>query len=269
MAGRFEGLSDAEWKLFKDLFPEKARKSRGMPAVHPRKILNSLLFILITGSRWCDLPRGEQWASKSSSHRRLKSWHLDGTLNELKSRILGISQTEGMICWNSGAVDGSFSPGKGGGEGVKYGYKGKGVLIHLIVDAEGMPLSACSTPANADERKQVQSLLDGIEITTGRPGRPAKKLRRLAADKGYDSEELRKQLRIQGIQPQIPRKKNARARRGKPVMMTAPRFQIERTFSWLQKKFRRLAVRWERLPDCFNSFLSLGIIVIWMRRLVG
>ena len=142
---------------------------------------------------------------------------------------------------------------------MKYGFKGKGVLIHLISGAEGMPLPACSTPADADERKQVQSLPDGIEIKTGRPGR-------LAADKGHDPDELRKHLRIKGIQPQIPRKRNAGARQGKPVMMTAPRFQIERTFSWLQKKFRRLAVRWERLPDCFNSFLSLGIIVIWMQR---
>jgi hypothetical protein len=52
-------------------------------------------------------------------------------------------------------------------------------------------------------------------------------------------------------------------------MMTAPRFQVERTFSWLQKKFRRFTGHWERLPECFNLFLSLGIIVIWMQRLVG
>ncbi|MGR0480658.1 MAG: transposase [Candidatus Electronema sp. V4] len=107
---------------------------------------------------------------------------------------------------------------------MKYGCKGKGVLIHLIADSEGMPLSACSKPADA---------LDGIE--TGRVGRPAKKMRRLAADKGYDSEEMRKNLRAKGIHPQIPRKKNASARRGKTVMMTAPRFKAERTFSWLQK----------------------------------
>ena len=137
-----------------------------------------------------------------------------------------------------------FPHGKGE---VRYGCKGKGVLIHLIVNAEGMPLSALSTPADADERKQVKPLLDGIKIKTGRADRPAKKMRRLAADKGYDSKELRKHLRAKGIHPQIPKRRNAKARRGKPVMMTAPIFQAERTFSWLQKKFRRLAVRWERL----------------------
>ncbi|MGX9728045.1 MAG: hypothetical protein ACTFAK_12230 [Candidatus Electronema sp. VV] len=50
MAGRFEGLSDAEWKLFEDIFPGKERKGRGMPAVHQRKIFNSLLLrVPVTG----------------------------------------------------------------------------------------------------------------------------------------------------------------------------------------------------------------------------
>ena len=38
-----------------------------MPSVPFRYVLNSLLYILITGCRWCDLPRGEIWASKSSA----------------------------------------------------------------------------------------------------------------------------------------------------------------------------------------------------------
>jgi hypothetical protein len=29
MAGRFEGLSDLEWKLFEDMFPEGAKKAKG------------------------------------------------------------------------------------------------------------------------------------------------------------------------------------------------------------------------------------------------
>jgi transposase len=152
---------------------------------------------------------------------------------------------------------------------VAHGYKGKGVLIHLLVDAEGMPLSACSAPANEDERKHVGKLLEAVAVKTGKAGRPRKNVRRLAADKGYDSDALRSFLKKKGIQPQIPRKRNAGKRRGRPVGMTAPRFQVERTFSWLQRKFRRLAVRWERLQDCFDSFLSLALCFMWVQRLVG
>ena len=110
MAGRFDGLSEDEWEFLADIFSEKARRGRGMPAVHPRRILNSLLFLLTTGSRWCDLPQGPQWASRSSAHRRLAAWHLDVTLNTLKARLLGSAQADGLIRWNSEAFDGSFSP---------------------------------------------------------------------------------------------------------------------------------------------------------------
>lgn len=113
MAGRFEGLSDLEWKLFEDLFPQKLEKrGRGMPHTPFRYVLNSLLYILITGCRWCDLPQGKIWASKSSAHRWLKRWQEDGTLQSLQSRILGIAENRGMINWNYGAIDGSFSPWK-------------------------------------------------------------------------------------------------------------------------------------------------------------
>ena len=37
------------------------------------------------------------------------------------------------------------------------------MLIHLLVE----PVSAVTTTANADERKQVPHLLDGIEVKTG------------------------------------------------------------------------------------------------------
>ncbi|WP_199192469.1 transposase [Chlorogloea sp. CCALA 695] len=72
MVGRFEKLSELEWKLFEDLLPPSPeKKGRGMPHVPFQKVLNTQLYVLITGCRWYDVPRGEQWASKSSAHRWL------------------------------------------------------------------------------------------------------------------------------------------------------------------------------------------------------
>ncbi|WP_320073192.1 transposase [Nostoc sp. MG11] len=63
------------------------RTSRNAPYRH---VLNSLLYILITGCRWCDLPHGDVWASKSSSHRWLKRWRDDGTFEYIQARILAM-----------------------------------------------------------------------------------------------------------------------------------------------------------------------------------
>jgi transposase len=114
MAGRFEGLSDLEWKLFEDIFPEESSKrGKGMPHAPYRYVLNSLLYTLITGCGWCDLPQGDIWASKSSSYRWLKRWRSDGTFEYIQGRVLAIANERGLINWDFGAVDGSFSPWKG------------------------------------------------------------------------------------------------------------------------------------------------------------
>jgi transposase len=201
MSGRFEGLSDAEWKLPEDLFPpEPAKRKRGMPHVPFRYVPNTLLYILITGCRRCDVPEGGQRASKSPAHRRLKRWEQEGISEHLKARISGIADETGLTNRESGAADGSFLPGKGGGEGVSYGRKGKGILISSMVERNGMPMSCKVTPADADERSEVIPLPDSVHIKTGKAGRPRKRFRVSAGDKGYDSSELRKKPRKTGHQ---------------------------------------------------------------------
>ncbi len=106
-----------------------------MPHASFRKVLNTQLYVLITGCRWCDIPRGEQWASKSSAHRWLKRWYEHGTLEKLKRRILVVAEEKGMLDWKYGAVDGPVSPLNDGGDGVVYGYKGKGVLSSTVFPA--------------------------------------------------------------------------------------------------------------------------------------
>jgi hypothetical protein len=162
-----------------------------------------------------------------------------------------------------------FPPSKGGGEGVAYGRTGKGILIHSLTDAAGMPLSTRTTPANGDERAQVIPLLDALRVRTGQRGRPRKRLKGLAADKGYDAQDLRRRLRQRGSRPQIPKRvwKN-RKRRGRLMKKDVPRFQAERAFAWFQRKYRRVAVRWERLAACFNAFLAMAMMHMWVHRLI-
>ena len=98
-----------------------------------------------------------------------------------------------------------FPPGKGGGEDVAYGRKGKGVLIHSLTDAAGMPLAHRTTSAKGNERAQVLPLLDAIHLRTGKRGRPRKRPKVIVTDKGYDAKDLRQQLRTRGIRAQIPK----------------------------------------------------------------
>ena len=80
MAGRSEGLSEIEWKLFSNLFPVLGKREKGKPATDPRRVLNTLLYLLFTGSRWCDLLKGPLWFSRSAAHRWLQRWYEDRTM---------------------------------------------------------------------------------------------------------------------------------------------------------------------------------------------
>jgi hypothetical protein len=83
-----------------------------MPHTPFRTVVNTLLYVLITGGRWGELSCGPQWASKSAVHLWLQRWQVDGTLAAMQARLLGLAEARGMMQWQYGAVDGSFSPGQ-------------------------------------------------------------------------------------------------------------------------------------------------------------
>ena len=121
---------------------------------------------------------------------------------------------------------GLFPPRKGGGEGVKYGYKGKGILIHTLTDGNGLPLANRTTPANGSETDQVIPLLDSVKVKTNRPGRPRKRVKVLAADQGYDFQCKPAALRKHGMRPQLPKRVwKTKKNRGRPIKISVPRFR--------------------------------------------
>jgi len=159
MMGQFTGLTDAQWELVERLIPIKYARGKGQPRENPRYTLNSIFWILITGARWCDLPKGPQWGSRTASHRWLGIWHEGGVLERLLTALQEVADVAKMIDFERLAIDGFFSAGKGGGKNVEHGYKGKGVTSHVLVDGLGSPLKITATGAAGDERQQVIPLI--------------------------------------------------------------------------------------------------------------
>ncbi|WP_366510746.1 hypothetical protein [Moorena sp. SIO3F7] len=70
-------------------------------------------------------------------------------------------------------------------------------------------------------------LLDSIRVLTGKRGRPKKRFRVLAADKGYDCKQKRSLLRKRGIRPQLPKRVyQSLKHRGRPIKEDTPRYQL-------------------------------------------
>lgn len=91
------------------------------------------------------------------------------------------------------------------------------------------------------------------------PGR----IRRLSADKGYDADWLRADLRTKGITPIIPGKRGRKNRIRLDKRRYQERWRIEATFNRL-KDFRRIATRYDKLACNYASALALAaIIAFW------
>ena len=160
-------------------------------------------------------------------------------------------------------------PGQKGGQAVGLTRKGKGTKVMMVIDGAGIPLGTLVESAQRAEVQLAEPVLDRIRVPRTR-GRPKKRPRVLVADKGYDSESLRRRLRSRGIRPCIPRRRNARPRKGPKPDLTPYRHRwlVERTFAWLGN-FRRLVVRWERNHYTYLAFLLIACLLISMRAILG
>ena len=87
------------------------------------------------------------------------------------------------------------------------------------------------------EREQILTLLDSVKLKTLKPGNPKRRVKILAADKGYDSKEKRSALRSRGIRPQFPKRSyKTKKNKGRPIKISVPRFKQERCFARASKK---------------------------------
>jgi IS5 family transposase len=136
-----------------------------------------------------------------------------------------------------------------------------GSKLHLLSDANGLPLVVGITAANTHDSVMFVPLLDGIPAIRSRRGPRRRRPAKLHADKGYDYDDLRTECRRRGIAPRI-------ARRGveSSEHLGRWRWKIERSISWTFG-YRRLTMRYERTARYFAAFLSLAATLTCFKRL--
>lgn len=78
---RYE-LTDAEWAIIDPLLP---RKSRGVPRVEDRRVLNGIFWRLRTGSPWADIP--ERYGPATTCYNRFVRWRKAGIWDKLLAAV--------------------------------------------------------------------------------------------------------------------------------------------------------------------------------------
>ena len=81
MRRRFD-LTDEEWAIIQPLLPQK---SRGVPRVDDRRVINGILWRFRTGSPWADIP--DRYGPCTTCYNRFVRWRKAGVWDRLLEAV--------------------------------------------------------------------------------------------------------------------------------------------------------------------------------------
>ena len=149
---------------------------------------------------------------------------------------------------------GAAKKSEAGNHGIGKSVAGNTSKIHLAVDSSGNPIDFEITGGEVHDAKVAPDLIAKLPPSDF-----------LIADRGYDSEALREQVRKKNGTPIIPRKKNSKT--GNDDIdwdLYKHRHLVENAFCKL-KQYRAVATRYEKLARNFLGMVTMASIMIWVQ----
>jgi len=221
--------------------------------IEHRKTFEGILYRMRAGCPWRDVP--DFFGTWSAIYRRFNLWSKKGIIIELFKLL----STESDMEWQF--IDGSIvkahqhSTGATSKkhEGIGKSVAGNTTKIHMAVDSYGLPIVFDITGGEVHDSKAASSLIKQLP-----------KADYIVADKGYDSEPIREQIRAKKTIPVIPRKRNSKAGNADiDWCLYKYRHLVENVFARL-KHYRGIATRYDKLQRNYASTLALGCCLMWL-----
>ena len=224
-------VSDDEWAFvapYLTLMKEEAPQR-----VHSlRSVFNGLRWIIRAGAPWrylpSDLPPWEMVYQQSQ--RWIKAGVFTAMVHDLRALL---RLAEGRHAQPTAAIFDSrtlqSTPESGGRAGYDGAKRKKGTKTHVAVDTLGHLLALYVTPANEQDRAQVQELAHQVQEVTGQSVEIA------FVDQGYTGENPAQAAQAEGLRLEVVKLPEAK----KGFVLLPRRWFVERSFGWAAR-FRRL-----------------------------
>ncbi len=149
------------------------------------------------------------------------------------------------------------TPESGHRAGYDEAKRKKGSKIHAAVDTLGHLLALHVTPANAQDRAQVEALSAAVQEATGESVELA------YVDQGYTGEKPAADAKAEGIRLEVV--KRPETERG--FVLLPRRWVVERDFAWAAR-FRRLVKDYERLPATVTGLHFVAFACLFLHRAI-
>ncbi len=218
-----------------------------------RMCVEGMLYRMRVGCPWRDLPAAfGRW---NSIYQQFNRWSSKNKLFQMFKSLVQQPDLE----WKF--IDGSIVKAHQHSSGAPYkdvqaigkSVAGNTTKIHMAVDACGFPIAFQLTGGEVHDAKAAPELIKTLPISDY-----------TIADKGYDSEDIREQIKHTSSIPIIPRKKNSKT--GNIDMdwgLYKYRHLVENVFARL-KHFRAIATRYDKLKRNYASMLSVACFYLWL-----
>ena len=205
-----------------------------------REVFDALRWIVRAGAPWRMLPHDfPPWeAVYQQTQRWLAAGVFEAMAHDLRGLLRLVSGREPeptVAILDSRTLRSTPESGaRGGYDGAK---RKKGSKVHAAVDTLGHLLALRVSPADEQDRAQVEELARSVQEATGESVELA------YVDRGYAGEEAAEAAQASGILLEVVRHPGAK----KGFVLLPRRWVVERSFAWATR-FRRLAKDYERLP---------------------
>ncbi len=242
-------LSDESWSKLKSILKEFGVYNKP----NLRLFLEASLYRIRAGIPWRDLP--ESFGLWNSVYKRFNAWSKQGIWLKLFDALSCEPDMEWVF------VDGTFIKAHQHSSGAATEHDeaigktvgGHTTKLHLAVDAHGLPIKFELTGGEVHDSKSAPDVL--LQVSEAQF---------VVADKAYDSESIRMQIRAQGATPVIPRKRNSKTGNDDiDWCLYRYRHLVENAFARL-KHFRAVATRFDKLKHSFASVIALVCAYIWL-----
>lgn len=224
-------------------------------------ILDKLVQVLVFGAAYAKI--ADHTCSATTIRTRRDEWITGGVFARLEQLALEAYDHIVGLDLEQITVDGCIvkAPCGGAAAGKSPVDRGElGTKRSVLTDGSGIPLGCVTAPANRHDSPLLRPTLEKLARFDQGLGASLPEQITVHLDAGYDSAKTRELLTELGCQGVISQK-------GFPLQAGA-RWVVERTNSWHNRGFTKLAICTERRTRVIDAFIALANAVIITRRLI-
>jgi transposase len=223
-----------------------------------REVFNGVRYVVRTGVQWRLIPHDlPPWAAVyQQTQRWLAAGAFEAIVHDLRALLrvaLGRDAQPSAVIFDGRTLQSTPE------SGARAGYDGhkrkKGSKTHMAVDTLGNLLAMVVTPANEQERAQVEALAQAVQEVTGGTVELA------YVDQGYTGQDTADAALAHGILLEVV--KLPAAKHG--FVLLPRRWVVERSFAWAAR-FRRLAKDYERRQTSLIGYHFAAFVCLLLQR---